>query len=300
MRRAQRAGRLAAGRPGAHVRAPRASGPLPRWTPRSGVVGAAPFSIPVMGIHAAMLPTGKVMWFSYPKNPSPRHGGQGVNDPNTAQAWLWNPATGNTKRVDPPLWRDPGDGQLKPANIWCAGQTFTADGRLVVFGGNLRFSEGSVDYKGLDKIYTFNPFNETWTEQPDMRDGRWYPTGVRLADGRIVVVSGLDKSGAGFSSEPRRGAVHAIGGHERTRNGQPAGHPRRGGPAADRRALPAHVRDAVRPNARGGTVPRGQLVAQPTRRVEQLHLAGLPGQLSRPALGHRSAGARRHRMDRRA
>ena len=158
----------------------------------------APFSIPVMGIHAAMLPTGKVMWFSYPKNPAPRHGGGGVNDPNTAQAWLWDPATGTTKRVDPPLWRDPGDGQLKPANIWCAGQTFTADGRLVVFGGNLRFSEGTVDFKGLNKVYTFNPFNETWTEQPDMRHGRWYPTGVRMSDGRIAIINGLDESGAGF------------------------------------------------------------------------------------------------------
>ena len=161
----------------------------------------APFSIPVMGIHAAMLPTGKVMWFSYPKNPAPRHGGGGVNDPNTAQAWLWDPATGTTKRVDPPLWRDPGDGQLKPANIWCAGQTFTADGRLVVFGGNLRFSEGTVDFKGLNKVYTFNPFNETWTEQPDMRHGRWYPTGVRMSDGRIVIINGLDESGAGFKRD---------------------------------------------------------------------------------------------------
>ena len=101
----------------------------------------APFSIPVVAVHAAMLPTGKVMWFSYRKNPAPAGGGEAPRSPNTAQAWLWDPATGATKRVDPPLWRDPADGVLKPANIWCAGQTFTADGRLVVFGGNLRFSD---------------------------------------------------------------------------------------------------------------------------------------------------------------
>ena len=196
LRRAERDGELTpaapAGRASVQAAAALAGPPeqVGRWSP--------PFPIPVMGIHAAMLPTGKVMWFSYPKNPAPLHGGQGVNDPNTAQAWLWDPSTGITKRVDPPLWRDPGDGQLKPANIWCAGQTFTADGRLVVFGGNMRFSEGSVDYKGLNKIYTFNPFNETWTEQPDMRHGRWYPTGVRTADGRIAIINGLDESGAGF------------------------------------------------------------------------------------------------------
>ena len=80
-----------------------------------------------MGIHAALLPTGKVIWWAYPQKESP----------NTAQAWLWDPATGNTKRVDPPLWRDPADGQLKAANIWCSGQSFLADGRVLVTGGNL-------------------------------------------------------------------------------------------------------------------------------------------------------------------
>ena len=209
LRRANRAGRLApapqAGAPGARSAA--AAAGAAAVDPVAGGRWGAPFSIPVMGIHAAVLPTGKVMWFSYPKNPAPRHGGQGVNDPNTAQAWLWDPATGTTKRVDPPLWRDPRDGQLKPANIWCGGQTFTADGRLVVFGGNLRFSDpdapaGSTDFLGLNKVYTFNPWNETWTEQPDMRHGRWYPTGVRMSDGRIVVVSGLDESGAGFKRNP--------------------------------------------------------------------------------------------------
>ena len=148
-----------------------------------------------MAVHAAVLPTGKVLWFSYPENPNPRHGGLGENAPNTAQAWLWDPATGQNKRVDPPLWRDPHDGQLKPANIWCAGQTFLADGRLLVVGGNLSYVRGNLDFKGLNKAYTFNPWNETWTEQPDMRHGRWYPTAFRLPDGRVVIMAGRDETG---------------------------------------------------------------------------------------------------------
>ena len=56
------------------------------------------------------------------------------------------------------------------------------------------------DWKGLNKVYTFNPWNETWTEQPDMRHGRWYPTGVRLSDGRIAIISGLDETGDGFAT----------------------------------------------------------------------------------------------------
>ncbi len=158
---------------------------------------SAPFSIPVMGIHAAMLPTGKAMWWSYPINPNRPYGDPSY--PNTAQAWLWDPATGQTKRVDPPLWRDPADGQLKPANIWCSGQSFLADGRLLVTGGNLAYQGAGnppfADYAGLNKVYTFNPFNETWTEQPDMARGRWYPSQALLPDGRAVIMSGQDEGG---------------------------------------------------------------------------------------------------------
>ena len=188
LRKAARRGELPDERsPRLHAAAVGDPADVGRWT--------APFPIPVMAVHAAVLPTGKVMWFSYPKNPNVRHGGDGPASPNTAQAWLWDPATGQQTRVDPPLWRDPADGVLKPANIWCAGQSFTADGRLVVVGGNAAFSNDTSDFKGLNKVYTFNPFNETWTEQPDMRQGRWYPSTARLPDGRMPILSGLDESG---------------------------------------------------------------------------------------------------------
>ena len=88
-----------------------------------------------MAINAAMLPTGKVLWYSYPANPNLI--AAGPDAPNTAQAWLWDPVTGHTKRVDPPLWLDPRDGVMKPANIWCSGTSFLIDGRVVVAGGNL-------------------------------------------------------------------------------------------------------------------------------------------------------------------
>jgi hypothetical protein len=149
---------------------------------------SAPFQIPVMGIHSAVLPTGKVMFFSYKERRL---------DPSNNEGWayLWDPATDDFTEVRPPLWRDPADGRLKPANIWCAGQSFLADGRLLVTGGNMAYETATEDYKGLNKVYTFNPWSETWTEQPDMRHGRWYPSQVLMADGRAVIMSGLDESG---------------------------------------------------------------------------------------------------------
>lgn len=149
-----------------------------RWDP--------PFDIPVIGIHAALLPTGKVMWFSYP---------DGDRSQNTTQAWLWDPGTGSTKRVDPPLVTDPSTGQLKPANIWCASQSHMPDGRLLVVGGNLDYPRNGYGSKGLDRIYTFDPFTETWDEQARMRRGRWYPTSTLLADGRSLLLGGTDETG---------------------------------------------------------------------------------------------------------
>lgn len=197
----------------------------------SGRWGTA-FPIPVMGIHAAMLPTGKVMWWAYPKNPTRPYGDPRF--PNTSTAWLWDPATGNSKEVRPPLWRDPADGKRKPANLWCAGQSFLADGRLLVTGGNLAYSGTGdperLNYAGLNKVYTFNPFNETWTEQPNMKGGRWYPSQVLLPDGRTVIMAGLDESGEAYSTNTQielftpskgldaRGKIKLLG----TRGGQGA------------------------------------------------------------------------------
>ena len=150
-----------------------------------------PFGLPLYAIHAAVLPTGKVLWMG-PPDPSYGDAGSGMN---TTWAVLWDPLSGDLKRVDPPLWRDPFDGELKPANIYCAGQAFLASGELLVAGGTLGRDAENKPY-GLNKVYTFDPFSETWTEQPEMEHGRWYPTNVQLPDGRQAIMSGSNELGA--------------------------------------------------------------------------------------------------------
>lgn len=143
---------------------------------------AAPFSIPTVAIHAALLPTGKVLWFDRP-NQTP------------FQVSLYDPVTDTTKMIDPPQI----DGHA--ANIFCAGQSFLPDGRLLVVGGQLANQTATEEFKGLNSIFTFNPWNETWTRQPDMGHGRWYPTNALQPDGRTVILDGYDESGV-------RGAPH--------------------------------------------------------------------------------------------
>jgi hypothetical protein len=166
----------AAGLPG---RARAAQVPLPSlsgsWSP--------PFSIPVPAVHAALLPTGKVMFFSV----------AGTQPSAEGNAWLWDPATGAQREVDPPLVYNADTQSYRPANLWCASQSHLADGRLLVVGGTARYrsEDNPSGTVGLDRIFLFNPWTESWIEGPRMRAGRWYPTSSLLPDGRTAITSGL-------------------------------------------------------------------------------------------------------------
>lgn len=142
-----------------------------RWT--------SDFEAPVVGVHSAVLPTGKVMLFS-----------QRVHDyrNRVAAAYLWDPS------------KDPGQaGEFKAVppgdNIWCGGQSLMADGQLLVTGGNLEYATKTSGFKGLKSVFTFDPWSETWTRQPDMAQGRWYPTQTLLPDGRTLITSGYSDVG---------------------------------------------------------------------------------------------------------
>ena len=116
-------------------------------------------------------------------------------DTNGGVAYIWDPATGQGHRADP------------PANIWCGGQVYLADGRLLFIGGTLSFN-GGQNYSGLNQLYIFDPSTETWTRQVDMRHGRWYPTGMRMPDGRVLITSGWDET-RHDDDEQRRRDLHA-------------------------------------------------------------------------------------------
>lgn len=181
--------------------APRAAAVAPS-DPQVKGAWAAPFALRgAIGIHALMLPTGKVMYFSYPRNPrSPSNMGNANKNGNVGTTVLWDPSKGSGpgafKSVPPPLWDSPTDGtpEKVPANIWCAGQAFLADGRALIVGGNLAYNQKDPEkgyYRGLNQAYTFNPWKERWTRQPDMSHGRWYPSEVLMPDGRVAIMGGL-------------------------------------------------------------------------------------------------------------
>ncbi|HEX5618392.1 MAG TPA: galactose oxidase-like domain-containing protein [Solirubrobacteraceae bacterium] len=155
-----------------------------RWT-------TGPTSIPVMGINAAVLPTGKVLFWAYPANPNPLYNPDfdDISEgPNNSVSAVWDPRTGQTKVIPPPINPDTGE----RTNLWCSGISFLPNGEVLATGGNLGYSP---NWKGLDRAYIFNPWTETWREVGRMHGGRWYPSQVLLSDGRTLVLQGYDESG---------------------------------------------------------------------------------------------------------
>jgi Domain of unknown function (DUF1929) len=149
----------------------------------------------VVGVHLAVLHTGKVLIFSYdegifpvtreaPANPA------AVGDSDRALSALYDPMTGTATYV--PLNR----------NLFCSGHAFAADGRLLVAGGQFRLpgliKEIGIPPRelapGADKdLHLFDPVGEAWTKlEREMEFGRWYPTCVTMPDGKVMVASGTN------------------------------------------------------------------------------------------------------------
>ena len=156
---------------------------LERWRPFFSAAAkgewTGPFNIPAGAfdrpVHAAMLHTGKVLFFGLPT---------GKN------SWLWTPngaAVGTVQATT----NHPGD------SLFCSGHSFLSDGRLLVVGGG---GDGTGPRHNHGWIFDPAPGVESWTRTAgngtpgngDMAYFRWYPTLVTMGDepGRVLVVSG--------------------------------------------------------------------------------------------------------------
>jgi galactose oxidase-like protein/glyoxal oxidase-like protein len=120
----------------------------------------APFDWPVVAVNLTLMSNGKVLSWGH-----------------TGQPQVWDPATGTFTEV------------TEPAELFCAGQSLTTDGRVVVAGGHI------TDDHGLPSMSIFSPSSQTWTETTPMQRGRWYPTNTTTGNGEVVIIAGRDEAG---------------------------------------------------------------------------------------------------------
>ncbi|MGQ0604830.1 MAG: Calx-beta domain-containing protein, partial [Anaerolineales bacterium] len=124
--------------------------------------------LPVVPIHLHLLPTGQVLFWD-------RHHDMFDWDGNPRR---WDPVTGALTMA-----------QGVDYDLFCAGHSFLADGRLLVTGGHIS------DTVGDDEASLYNPFTDTWSRLPVMNGGRWYPSNVTLANGEVLVMAGTKEDG---------------------------------------------------------------------------------------------------------
>ncbi len=119
----------------------------------------SPIPWPVIGIHATLMPDGKVLTWE--------------DENATVPAQIWDPATSTFTPV--PYYI---------TNLFCSGHTVLPDGRIMVAGGHI------ANWVGTNTLTFFQPATQTWSAGPNMSYARWYPNVTALPDGRQLVVSG--------------------------------------------------------------------------------------------------------------
>jgi hypothetical protein len=122
-------------------------------------------SWPAVGVHTAIMHTGKVLVFE----------GVGI-DGQGRPGGVWDPATGTFLQIADPI-----------SDIFCASHSALPDGRILVVGGHS--TDGHI---GIWDVNIFNPVTQSWSVGPHMAYRRWYPTSTTMPDGRVLLVSGAD------------------------------------------------------------------------------------------------------------
>jgi len=125
---------------------------------------------PVVGVHVALLPNGKVLAYdSIGDNATETYPVQ-----DHTRATVWDPATG----TQTPVNVDTG------FNIFCSGLAHLVDGRMFIAGGNK-----DQQLNGIVQTHLFDPVTNLWSLGPNMAAGRWYPTVTPLSNGEMLITS---------------------------------------------------------------------------------------------------------------
>ena len=157
------------------------------------------FHSEVLAVHAALLPSGDVLFAAGSGNSLIRFESPDFGDV-AKKIWVsvvWDPT------ISPPPGNDtnffhpatPHDSAGKVLDFFCGGETFVPDGGLLSAGGTLVFAHPGAGFTGRPDTVVFDPATEQWSGRRPMQHGRWYPSLISLGDGRVLATAGLSETG---------------------------------------------------------------------------------------------------------
>ncbi len=148
------------------------------------------FDSGVLAVHAALLRTGKVLFFAGSGSSAIRFA-----DPNFGNmakgiftSVVWDPLAAPPNNFSHPTTIMAANG--RPFDFFCGGDTSLADGRLLSAGGTGHYNP----FEGRADATIFDPDSEQWSFAASMHHGRWYPSLIALGDGRILAATGLTEA----------------------------------------------------------------------------------------------------------
>jgi len=146
----------------------------------------------ILAIHAALLPTGEILYFGGDEHSQAQHGAGNIDHTR-----LYDTTNGAITAVGSPT-----------TDIFCSGHAFLGDGRLLVGGGTETWGGEAGEhghgaaghFTGHRASWVFRPRARSWQRVADMRPqpgheatndggGRWYPTLVTLSDGQVLATA---------------------------------------------------------------------------------------------------------------
>ena len=150
-------------------------------------------------VHTSLLPDGKVLMVngSSNRNTLVREGDNGdfQDGVNTAE-WdvinntaILDTNTGEYDFIDSPTL-DQND--LPTNDLFCSGHVHLFDGNILFAGGTKRYYPDE-QFFGSKQTNLYDWQNKTWSTIGSLGVGRWYPSLIPLADGKIVIFSGIDE-----------------------------------------------------------------------------------------------------------
>jgi hypothetical protein len=141
----------------------------------------------VVAVHAALLPTGKVLFFAGSGSSQNRFDSPDFG--NIAKG-IFTSVVWDLQAASPGNFAHPQtifDTHGKAFDFFCGGDNFLPDGKLISAGGTIGYNP----YRGRADATVFDPQTGKWSFIASMTHGRWYPTLVALGDGRILAATGF-------------------------------------------------------------------------------------------------------------